>query len=251
MRWANVNGKKSLAEKGLQGFCPSCGSELRPHCGKIKTNYWSHISSQDCDTWAEPETPWHSTWKNIFLPEEQEVVVKNHRADIKTSHCVVELQHSSISVDEIREREDFYGNMIWVFDCRKQYRKDQILHEPQTKHKEKGIFIQEVWWRWSNPSILACTKPILLHLKKGFLLNIYGFGSSTRLGFGHLITSQNVFLREARKTLGTEISALRSPDHWPRFRPKDPSEIPPSKYDHHEPTAEEIEQMNEWPADEF
>ena len=42
---------------------------------------------------------------------------KQHRADIVTRKgTVVELQHSSISVDSIEARESFYGKMIWLFD---------------------------------------------------------------------------------------------------------------------------------------
>jgi hypothetical protein len=41
-----------------------------------------------------------------------------HRADIKSPKCVIELQSSSISVDEVYERESFYENMVWVLDAR-------------------------------------------------------------------------------------------------------------------------------------
>lgn len=40
-----------------------------------------------------------------------------HQADIVTHDgIVVEIQHSPISVDTIREREEFYEKMVWVLD---------------------------------------------------------------------------------------------------------------------------------------
>ena len=51
-----------------------------------------------------------------------EVVIKGdleiHRADIKTkAGLVLELQNSSISQRDIRRRELFYGNMIWLINA--------------------------------------------------------------------------------------------------------------------------------------
>lgn len=41
-----------------------------------------------------------------------------HRADIRTpAGWVLEFQHSSISADEITEREAFYGQMVWIVDA--------------------------------------------------------------------------------------------------------------------------------------
>ena len=40
-----------------------------------------------------------------------------HRADIiSLDGAVLELQHSDISVDEVRARERFYGKMLWLLD---------------------------------------------------------------------------------------------------------------------------------------
>jgi hypothetical protein len=45
--------------------------------------------------------------------------MKPHRADIRRSDgLVIELQHSSISDEEVAAREAFYGNMWWLFDVR-------------------------------------------------------------------------------------------------------------------------------------
>lgn len=134
MRWAkNNSGDRILAKKNTLGFCPSCGSKLTPKCGEIITNHWSHKSG-DCDSWSEPETKWHINWKQLFPEGEQEVVVENHRADIKTNHCVIELQHSSINPETIREREKFYGRMLWIFDCREAYNLKRITSVQLASH---------------------------------------------------------------------------------------------------------------------
>ena len=44
---------------------------------------------------------------------------EKHVADVKTpSGVVVEVQHSRISEDELRSREAFYDDMIWIVDAR-------------------------------------------------------------------------------------------------------------------------------------
>ena len=42
-----------------------------------------------------------------------------HRADIRTPRGMIELQHSPIAPEEIREREALYGRMIWLLDGRR------------------------------------------------------------------------------------------------------------------------------------
>ena len=64
-------------------------------------------------------------WKDAFPSDCQELVQidentgEKHVADVKTpSGVVVEVQHSRISEDELRSREDFYSDMIWIVDAR-------------------------------------------------------------------------------------------------------------------------------------
>lgn len=107
-----------------------------------------------------------------------------HRADIKTPRFVVELQHSPISPEEIREREGFYGDMIWIFDVRSAVSRIYFPKGGYSLRPHGAI----VWLR-PRPSILSCTKPVLLHLGKGRLYNVYGWGLhgsiNFRGGFSH------------------------------------------------------------------
>ena len=101
----------------MRAICPVCKNEVISKCGEIITWHWAH-KANDCDLWHENESDWHIGWKSRFPEECREVVIGKHRADVKTSKCVVELQSSSISSEEIREREIFYGDMIWLINAR-------------------------------------------------------------------------------------------------------------------------------------
>lgn len=113
-------GVRIPAMPGAQGTCPICHAEVIPKCGEIKTWHWAHKSLSECDTWYEPESDWHFGWKKLAGLENTEIVIKGpngiHRADIKINGLVIELQHSPLSPKDVRERESFYGSMIWVID---------------------------------------------------------------------------------------------------------------------------------------
>ena len=129
-------------------------------CGPIKYHHWARETA-DPDTWHEPETDWHRNWKSHFKPEntEQTITVSGirHRMDAQAffngTRYAVEFQHSPISVDEVRQREAGYGNMIWVFDC--EGKLDWNI-------SNEG-FVRMVWKR-PRQSIFWCNCPVLLDL---------------------------------------------------------------------------------------
>jgi len=118
MIWAkNKEGERIKAKPKEEGICPICESKLVPKCGVVKSWHWSHKSLTDCDSWSEPESEWHLNWKDYFEKEEQEVIMENHIADVKTKNdLIIEFQNSPISPDDICDREIFYGNMIWILN---------------------------------------------------------------------------------------------------------------------------------------
>lgn len=75
---------------------------------------------------------WHKWWQGFAKSEWQEVVIERrepewlsksgvaprHIADVRNpnTRCVIEVQHSHLSVEEAVEREEFYDEMIWVVD---------------------------------------------------------------------------------------------------------------------------------------
>ena len=88
------------------------------------TKYWRH-KVKECDNWYEPTTQWHLDWQDNFPKENQEVNLLDietgikHRADICLNNgLVIEIQNSPIRIDEIIQRENFYGKnkMIWIIN---------------------------------------------------------------------------------------------------------------------------------------
>ena len=117
MIWAIKDNQKVKASPKSNAYCPCCNNKVISKCGSVKIWHWSHESLKECDSWYEPESEWHINWKTNFDEEEQEVKIDSHRADIKCKNgLVIELQNSFISADDICDRENFYGNMIWILN---------------------------------------------------------------------------------------------------------------------------------------
>jgi competence protein CoiA len=123
MRFALHNNKLIEAQQGLKGICRGCGEPTISKCGTIKVHHWAHQKAKMCDSWWEPETEWHRSWKNSFPAEWQEVFLpdietgEKHIADIKSKWgLVIEFQHSHLKPEERTARENFYRDMIWVVD---------------------------------------------------------------------------------------------------------------------------------------
>lgn len=135
--------------KGRKYFCPCCGSEVRPNQGTVKAWYFSHIN-RDCDPWYEPMTLWHKEWQEMFDPKFREIPMEydgeKHRADIKIDHMVVEFQHSYISPEDFKKRNDFYsrdGVLVWLVD-RKGKSIDGFLKNRPIERKPKiFLFIEK------------------------------------------------------------------------------------------------------------
>lgn len=145
---------KTLAKPGARGECPCCGGELIAKCGEIVSWHWAHINA-DCDPWSEPETDWHIMWKNCFPVECQEVVVGNHRADVLLGDHTIEFQHSPISANEIREREDHYARLTWVIDGSEFRSRFSFMRPPELNgsgKRPKWLHHSDGWWffNWSH-----------------------------------------------------------------------------------------------------
>ena len=123
MRYALVNAQKIEAQPKFKGVCPNCNSEMIAKCGRVKVWHWAHKGRPPCDPWWECETEWHRSWKDNFPVDWQEishfdpVTGEKHIADVKNPFgLVIELQHSPIDSTELKAREKFYGEMIWIVD---------------------------------------------------------------------------------------------------------------------------------------
>lgn len=182
MKWAIKNNEKILATPKQKAGCPICNSEVISKCGKIKIWHWSHLSNKDCDDWYEPESEWHRSWKNEFPKEQQEFTMGKHRADIRTSQrYIIELQNSSISSNEIIEREEYYKRMVWLLNGNKLAKGLNLrIRSKPSQQKAKGNqtilqikSFQVFTFRWKHPpkSWWKANKEIYIHLEFNYILN--------------------------------------------------------------------------------
>jgi len=126
MKFSLVNGERLPPFPKGRGICPVCGYKTVARCGTQKIWHWAHRPGKECDKWWESETEWHRDWKEYWPDENQEVVHfdeetgEKHIADVKNDNAVViEFQNSPLALDELRSRELFYKNMIWIVNAEK------------------------------------------------------------------------------------------------------------------------------------
>lgn len=169
---ADMRGERILASPGARALCPVCQSEVIAKCGEIKVHHWAHASLRDCDIWSEPESEWHYGWKKLAGLDNTEIVMSDrsgevHRADIRINGKVIELQHSALSPSEVRAREDFYDNMIWIIDADRigefDFRK-WVSAKGFQYYQLRGI--KRSWIR-------AITKPVYFHFTHIYLTKIW------------------------------------------------------------------------------
>lgn len=165
------------AAPGLEGFCPLCREPVFSRCGTIHRWHFSHHHHRDCDPWHEYESDWHFQWKSLVPLHMREVVIRrevhdetsgiprtyieSHRADILNSRqMVIELQHSHLKPVEALIREDFYVNMIWLWDG--------IKYAPQFSTQRVGDDL-EFTWKKADAKIFTFS-----HLRKPIFIDFGG-----------------------------------------------------------------------------
>jgi hypothetical protein len=153
--------------------------------GAIKDWHFRHICSEDI---CSPVSEWHLEWQLKFVNTEvrfNKVLdqIENRRADIVEGDYVVEVQHSSISKDEVDHRNKDYSlhgkEVIWVIDATKCSVNDKILIF-DTKWKCESflscnfiyININDLIYKVSPTSIKSLTVRICPILKSEFIKSI-------------------------------------------------------------------------------
>ncbi|MCC7248822.1 MAG: hypothetical protein IT473_09385 [Lysobacter sp.] len=164
MQFALVNGTRSRPQPGVRGTCPICGQSALSKCGSQLMWHWAHHGRRHCDPWWENETEWHRAWKSSFPETMQEIVHfdevtgEKHVADVKTARgLIIELQHSAMPLEEMRSREHFYKNMIWIVDGKPFTNQFELvphlLPHPESKLLEDVVFfhpLANAFWRRSE-----------------------------------------------------------------------------------------------------
>ncbi|MFJ6384737.1 hypothetical protein ACIQI7_32605 [Kitasatospora sp. NPDC092039] len=137
---------------------------------------------------SQGESEWHQWWKNRVPQARQEHRLGNREADIIAHDgTVVEVQHGSLSEDEITARERHYGSMRWIFDARRPYAEGRLQLFPQSPTPFR--------WRFPRTTIRACRRTIYLDLGTvreiglHMLLTAPGLALARGEGVGGLITA--------------------------------------------------------------
>jgi hypothetical protein len=123
------NGSRITPYKGGSAFCLCCNSAVIAKCGDIMIHHWAHRNLEECEYSSKEMTPWHREWQAGFFEHEREVRIQNPNtgkyniADIGFLHPnegdsfrIIEVQHSNISEENIRIREEIYEKMTWILD---------------------------------------------------------------------------------------------------------------------------------------
>lgn len=154
MMYAMVGDKKMRAMTGVKGFCQCCDSKVISKCGRINIWHWAHEVDSDCPGSTEPMTQWHLEWQMLVSEENREVILekdgKRMIADIrKRDGSYLEVQHSPISSQMIKNRCDFYEKVDWIFDVREKSLDDRFAF-----YKYDNYYSFK--WKWASKSQIAC-----------------------------------------------------------------------------------------------
>lgn len=174
MQYSCVNGQKILPYPKAQGTCAVCSAETLAKCGQKIMWHWAHKSKMECDPWWENETEWHRKWKELFpesfreITHHCETTGEKHRADIKSHNGIIlEIQNSPISLEELRSRENFYKNLVWIINGEKFRSRFKVwnapLPDPKCTKFDDIVFMASkyepscsMFWRKSeNPEAIA------------------------------------------------------------------------------------------------
>lgn len=217
-----VDGKISKPFKAGIGKCPACNGDILAKCGEINIWHWAHKNSDECSYENESETYWHRYYKKYVPTEWIEQIIRAkgemRRADILKptypSPIAFEFQHSSISADEIRARENFYLNkakmgMIWIFDLQEKsiWQSGEKIFQPRfhlyatgLRHDFKKDDAIRFYWSNGQKSILHTTTKVYLDLGNykntdiHYLVSVQSFSDTGKFSGIGTLYSKEMFL---------------------------------------------------------
>ena len=172
MIYANYQGKIIKAERSLPRlkvgyrcryeFCSDPDLILKK--GPVKIPHFAHRSRTECEQYAEPETDAHRAMKE-FLQQFLQIPdrymeygkIRGVRPDLVwKNQFAIEVQHSHISIDEVKRRNQIYFNAglvpLWIFH-------EQEIENCNYYERNRGIYGR---YHWSEAA-LTCVEDIPLH----------------------------------------------------------------------------------------
>lgn len=192
MQFALVEDVVSEPAPGLKGTCKSCGMQMVAKCGQHVLWHWAHKSGVHCDPWWEPETAWHREWKDQFPRDWHECIHiddktgEKHIADVKTDRgLVIEFQHSAMKPEELKSREEFYENMVWIVDgCRGELDLGHFRISLGGQISDNPVAHSLQWWGRSKlfDNWIQATKPVFIDFGQSDLWRLVSFNRTTKRG---------------------------------------------------------------------
>lgn len=224
---SNENGVRVTATPGTIASCPFCGREMISKCGSIKVWHWAHKQNNvDC-RYGAGETEWHLSLKKYAYDRgcEVEKPIGKNIADIyiRSLNKVIELQNSSISIDEIIERstnlvrkmvldapltydKGIYHRPVvdWIFNMKEKYETSYFDRWGQEQghlviyQNEKNLQLMNIYelWRRKTTEVLfnrqGYPKFGKVYYDVGDAIVEYKRIFSNRSGYGHLVTIDKI-----------------------------------------------------------
>lgn len=137
----------AIYRKNSSYYCPICKSLVRIRNGGVRVPHFSHINTNNCDTFTSDMSEWHREWQKKFPKKNREIVLEwkqnlcsfdlfdkgdKHRADILCYGYVIEIQNSPISSEEFFLRNSFYTflgyKVVWLFNLIQEFATGRISY---------------------------------------------------------------------------------------------------------------------------
>lgn len=159
----NIKGNlTTVIKSGQICFCPLCNEEV---IGKIyidRTNHFAHKPNPNCKYQKGDISDWHLNWQYKFKKNEIRYPDLGLRADaVLENKTVIEFQNSSISLVDLKKRENGYKRMVWLFNLTN-YDNDRVFIN------SKNIF----YWSYCKKTWILPTKPFFFHLKNNKIIQL-------------------------------------------------------------------------------
>lgn len=176
--------------------------------------YWTYVDGKpELPHGYEPETEWHAAWKVPIQDDYCEVVCgdnREHRADIKTSKYVLEIQKSPINGWAVIERNNFYkelsGNrLVWIVNVAEPWIKRNLTADLSKKQKDGRFPLN---WKYARKWVLEMVKAKDTFVyfdycsHKGTMIYVWEFNGQL---FGKWTNRQNIFKSYLKSVLKTEF----------------------------------------------
>lgn len=171
----NTDGIRTLAYNAKNGndyICPICGGSVILRQGSLNVDHFAHRSNECADNWHYDMSEWHYSMQTKFPEWQREVIVKfrgrTHRADVLHRNQIIEFQHSSIAIEELEDRNNFYNaagySVAWVFDVQEQFESGAI----KIMDHDSALM-----YKWSNPKRFLHCFPQPKEYNKKLVIYLY------------------------------------------------------------------------------